>query len=86
MRTIEVVQTHDECETPEVNVWEGKSARDVLKERYDDNHILKPAEQPRPVSSGIKRPKLYRVEDRRGVEKKQTEDVELEATLFELPD
>lgn len=89
MRTIEIKgHAEDEDYSCDQETYEhpGKSARDVLREGYKDTCVLKPLEQPRSITKSVKRPTTYHVYDREGVEKKDEEYTNWEATLIELPD
>lgn len=48
----------------ETLIWEDKSAKDVLREQYHDNCIIKPTIQPRSNSTKVHRPTTYQVYDR----------------------
>lgn len=83
MKTIEVKGRLDDGDL-ETAVHQDKSAREVMREQYHDTCVLKPLVQPKSTRTSILRPTTYIVEDRNGVNERESEGDPL-ATLVELP-
>lgn len=68
----------------ETVLWEGRSAKEVLREQYHDNCVLVPVGQPRTNSPTVSRPTTYIVRDRNLCEER-TDAGEAQGVLVELP-
>lgn len=69
----------------ETHLWLGKTAREVLREAYHDNCIIKPIEQPKSTRTDIVRPVTYTVYDRTTADAEIGHPGEEIGTLVELP-
>lgn len=83
MKTLEI-KGDAECGNLETCLHNDKSAREVIREQYHDNCVLKPVTQPKSTRTSVTRPTTYIVEDRTDLGGR--EDVgEPVGTLVELP-
>lgn len=72
------------CDDLETFVYEGKSAREVLREQFEDHHTLREKVQPKSLVSNIGRPTTYEVMDRSDTQGRREEGFAI-GVLVELP-
>lgn len=57
----------------ETHLWDGKSARDVLREAYHDRCTIRKVDQPKSTRTDITRPTTYVVYDRSEAEGREND-------------
>lgn len=84
MKTLQINDNGSDSDTVKTILHEGKSAKDVLRERFEDTCVLKPIEQPKSISTTTSHPTTYIVENREGCDDRK-EEGQWAATLVEIP-
>ena len=85
MKTLQINDLNGSIRGPiETILWEGKSAKDVLRDQYSDRCILKPIEQVGTGNTKVSRPKTFAVEDRSETYEREDWGMKV-GVLVELP-